>query len=571
MAWRQDEPVTRWLRYIPKRMRSFVKFSFFLSLIGGIGTMLFVLHYYSLAKLYDIKQVEQLPQRNIVYDRYDNEIDAIIGSNIKLITFEDLPPFLVKALQAREDATFFTHSGIDIKGLIRATFRNIKDRKFTQGASTLSMQLARNTYEIRAKSLHRKFLEIALTLRVEKNYTKQEIMAGYLNRIYFGVGAGHLGIQDAAIHYFGKSITKLNDSECAMLIGIIRGPHIFSPWRDLEAAKNQRNQVLNRMIAMNFITENDKERIIETPLVIAVPDDIATEKSYAVQAVVNEITNLLPEEDIQLGGLKIYTTLDLPWQRRLDSELKQTLETLENDMSYTNPTMKNYAPPEKPQYLQMTAVSLETKTGAILAQIGGRNFEHSKFDRTKLAKRDLGSAFELFVIATAAERNKPIYLGSPVRTGKELGFDSVAHISRRCGLSGPFIQTEDLYRGSISATPIEMAVGLATIGNKGKRPRPFLIREIKDAENEIIFQNKPVFFDALKSNSTQKTLDSFSGVTETTNFTGSTGSEREAWTLRLGPKSSTAIWIGFDQPKIIINESRLKSFLIEIVTRLDNN
>jgi membrane peptidoglycan carboxypeptidase len=571
MPWRQDEPVTRWLRYIPRRLRGLVKFSLCLLLLAGLGFLLFILRYYTLAKQYDIKQVGQLPQRNIVYDRYNNEIDAIIGSNIELITFENLPPFLVKALQAREDATFFTHSGIDLKGLIRATFRNIKDRKFTQGASTLSMQLARNTYEIRAKSLHRKFLEIALTLRVEKNYTKQEIMAGYLNRIYFGVGAGHLGIQDASINYFGKSVSKLNNSECAMLIGIIRGPHIFSPWRDLKAAKHQRNQVLNRMVAMNFINENDKETIIATPVVIAVHDEMTTEKSYAIQAVVNEITNLLPEEDIQLGGLKIYTTLDMPWQRRLETELRQTLDTLENDKTYVNPTMKNYSPPDKPQYLQMTAVSLETRTGAIFAQIGGRNFEHSRFDRTKSAKRDLGSAFELFVIAAAAERNKPIYLGSPVRTGKGIGTDEVAHISRRCGLNGPFMQTEDLYRGSVSATPIEMAVGLATIGNKGKRPRPFLIREVKDTKGEIVFQNKPIFFEALKSSSAQKTLDTLSGATGTTNFTGSTGSEREAWTLRLGPKSSTAIWVGFDQPKIIINELRLKSFLTEIVSRLDNN
>jgi membrane carboxypeptidase/penicillin-binding protein len=261
----------------------------------------------------------------------------------------------------------------------------------------------------------------------------------------------------------------------------------------------------------------------------------------------------------------------MPWQRRLETELRQTLDTLENDKTYVNPTMKNYSPPDKPQYLQMTAVSLETRTGAIFAQIGGRNFEHSRFDRTKSAKRDLGSAFELFVIAAAAERNKPIYLGSPVRTGKGIGTDEVAHISRRCGLNGPFMQTEDLYRGSVSATPIEMAVGLATIGNKGKRPRPFLIREVKDTKGEIVFQNKPIFFEALKSSSAQKTLDTLSGATGTTNFTGSTGSEREAWTLRLGPKSSTAIWVGFDQPKIIINELRLKSFLTEIVSRLDNN
>ena len=539
-------------------------------LASSVCALVFCLYYASLAASYDIEQVGKLPQRNRVYDRYNNEIDAIVGSNIDLITYEDLPPFMVKALQAREDAEFFTHSGVHLRGLARATVRNLKDRKFTQGASTLSMQLARNTYEIRAKSLHRKFLEIALTLRVEKHYTKQQIMAGYLNRIYFGVGAGHLGVQDAAQSYFGKHVRDLNEAECAMLMGIIRGPHIFSPWRDLDAAREQRDQVLNRMIAMKFISEEDKQRISALPIKITKPEDITTERSYAIQAVVREVNKLVSAEEIQLGGLSIYTTLDMPWQRRLEGELQQALSALEKEKSYRSPTHAQHEGKNNPLYLQMTAVTLETKTGAILAQIGGRDYEHSAFDRTHSARRDLGTAFEPFVAAAAAQRGRPIYAGSPVRTGTPIGPDGVERIARRCGLSGPFATTEDLYRGAVSATPMEMAIGLATLAHEGKRPRPFLIREIRNSENEVLVKNEPSLFSALSPPAARSALNVLKQTKGSDIFTGATGSEREAWTLRLGPKGSTAIWVGFDQPQVITQESRLKQLLSDIVNRLDN-
>lgn len=570
MSWRPQDPPARWLRRIPARYHKLARIALGMAIGGIFGAFFFCLYYSTLASSYDIAEVGKLPQRNRVYDRFNNEIDAVVGSTIDLIEFEDLPPFMVKALQAREDAEFFTHSGVHIRGLARATVRNIKDMKFTQGASTLSMQLARNTYEIRAKSLHRKFLEIALTLRVEKHYSKQQIMAGYLNRIYFGVGAGHLGVQDAARHYFGQHVRDLNEAECAMLIGIIRGPHIFSPWRDWEAALEQRDQVLQRMIAMKFIDETEKQRIIELPIRMTKPEQVITEKSYAIQAIVREVNKLVPAEEIQLGGLHIYTTLDMPWQRRLEKELQQTLSSLEKDKTYRSPTLAEYATTKNPNYLQMTAVTLETKTGAILAQIGGRNFEHSAFDRCHTARRDLGTAFEPFVAVAAAQRGRPVYPGSPVRTGMPIGPEGVERIARRCGLSGPFATTEDLYRGAVSATPMEMAIGLSTLANKGQRPKPFLIREIRNSDQEVIVRHQPELFKALNPDATLAALKVLKQTSGAEIFTGATGSEREAWMLRLGPKGSTAIWVGFDQPQVITHESRLKQFLSEIVNRLDN-
>jgi penicillin-binding protein 1A len=568
MSWRPEPEKKRPSLWRSGRRFSYWQLLLFAAFLSMLGVGLFGLYYMALASSYDIAQVGQVPERNRVYDRHGQEIEANIGAAIEQITFEDLPPFLVKALQAREDAEFFTHSGVHLRGLVRATLRNIKDKKFTQGASTLSMQLARNTYEIRAKSLHRKFLEIALTFRVEHHYSKKQIMAGYLNRIYFGVGAGHYGIEDAAQQYFGKNVSRLNEAQCAMIIGIIRGPHIFSPWRDLDAAKEQRDQVLDRMIAMSFITPEEKKRIQALPLGVTEPDQSSTETSYAIQAVVRAVNQLIPAEEIQRGGLKIFTTLDMPWQRRLERELQSAIRQLEKERSYRGPTFAQYEG-GTPQYLQMSAATLETKSGGILALIGGRHFPHSAYNRAQSARRDLGSAFEPFVAAAAAQRGRPIYPGSPVRTGSSIGPDAVARIARRCGIQGPFAENDDLYRGAACATPMEMARALATLANRGQRAKPYLIRRIESSEGEILAQGEEETFPALTAAAAKAALQVLRPASSADHFIGATGSEREAWMLRLGPKGSTAIWVGFDQPQVIAPADRLDRFLRDTLQRLD--
>ena len=552
---------------MPAWLHTPVKWALWIGLIGLIIVAGIAFSYFCLAMRYDLDEVARLPASNVVLDRNGKELAASTGESRRLITRGDLPDFLVKALQAREDARFFEHSGVDVKGLIRATFRNLKDRDFTQGASTLSMQLARNTYDIRAKSLHRKFLEIALTLRIESRYSKDQILTGYLNRIYFGAGCH--GIEEAARTYFGRSVSQLNEGECAMIVGIIRGPHIFSPFRNLKAAEAQRNEVLDRMIAMKFITPEDKERIVATPVRLVKDDDREVQPSYALQAIRRELDGILDDEDIRLGGLTIVSTLDAAWQERLETELKRAVESLEAERSWKHPTHAQYVAGQPLNYVQFAATTLETKTGATLAFIGGRDFKDSRLDRTRV-RRDLGSAFEPFVAAAAAERGKLVLPGRAVQTGRQVGPAEVQRIAKRCGISGPFLDTEDLFRGSVSATPMEMAVGLSTLGNQGKRPKPFLIREIRNAAGEIVYTAKAELFPALSANGANEAKSVLQSKAGTKCFTGATGSEREAWTLRLGPKGATSIWIGFDQPEVIAPEPRLKALLDEFVSRLGN-
>jgi penicillin-binding protein 1A len=539
-----------------------------LSVVGFVLLSAFIFFYFMQSMRFDMSEVGKLPAGTTFYDRQGVEITAPGGQGRKLVKREDIPDFLVKALRAREDARFFEHHGVDVRGLLRATVRNIKDRDFTQGASTLSMQLARNSFNMKQKSLHRKFLEIALTLRVEARYTKDEILTHYLNRIYFGAGAD--GIEQAAQTYFGKATRDLSDGECAMIVGIIRGPHIFSPFRNLDAAIEQRNQTLNRLITMGLIDQARRDRIAAEPVKLVNEEHRETQTSYALQAVRRELDRILADDNIQLGGLQVRTTLDSGWQNRLEIELTRAVEDLEREKSWKHPTEANHVSGSEPAYIQYAAVTTETKTGATLALIGGRNFTDSRFDRTR-SSRDLGSAFEPFIAAAAAERGKLVLPGKPLQTGRQIGPLEVERLAKRCGIAGPFLQTEDLFRGSVAATPLEMSVGLATLGNQGKRARPFLIREIRDATGEVIYTARPQLSAAL---SPAAALDATSVLKRsggTRNFTGATGSERDAWTLRLGPSGATAIWLGFDKPAAIAPEARLKSLLEEFVERLGNN
>ncbi len=566
-TWRPISRPSWWQRILPEWLHAPVRWLFYLSVLGIVAFSAFAFFYFMLAMKFDMKEVAGLPAANHFYDRKGIEIDAPSGTGQRLAKREDIPKFLVQALQAREDARFFEHVGVDFRGLARATVRNLKDGDFTQGASTLSMQLARNTYEIRAKSLHRKFLEIALTLRVEARYSKDEILTHYLNRIYFGAGAH--GIEQAARTYFGKPVRELNEGECAMVVGIIRGPHIFSPFRNLKAAIEQRDQTLNRMVAMGFIGDAKRTAIEAAPIKLASDEQNEAQRSYALQAIRRELDKILEENDIRLDGLHVHTTLDIGWQQRMETELARAVSDLEREKSWPYGNPANHTPGSQPTYIQYAAITTETKSGGTLALIGGRDFSHSRFDRTR-SRRDLGSAFEPFVAAAAAERGRLVLPGKPVLTGRQIGPAEVERLAKRCGLSGPFLETEDLFRGSVAATPMEMSIGLATLGNAGKRPQPFIIREIRDTDKKVIYTATPRLTPALSAQAANEATTVLSNRAGTRTFTGATGSERDAWTLRLGPGGSTAIWIGFDQPAPIAREARLKALLDEFVTRLGN-
>lgn len=538
--------------------------------IGAAILLAIAVYFYSAASRFDLDEVGKITSSTVILDRNGREIDAAGGGNRRLVERQDIPRFMVNALCAREDARFFEHSGVDVRGLMRATMRNLKDGDFTQGASTLSMQLARNTYEnMRAKSIRRKLLEIALTLRVEHRYSKDEILTHYLNRIYFGAGCH--GIEQASRTYFGKTTSQLHEGECAMLIGIIRGPHIFSPFRNLDAAREQQSQVLARMKAMGFIDDAEITRIKALPITL-VPDERrqSAERTYALQAVRRELNSILDDSDIRAGGLTVRTTLDSGWQTRLDADLAASLLKIERDKSWQHARQADHVAGETPTYVQCAAVTLETKTGAILALVGGRDFGDSAYDRTNGARRDLGAAFEPWIAAAAAERGKLVLPGKPVQTGRQIGPEETARLAKRCGIGGPFDKTEDIFRGVAGATPMEVATGLATLGNQGQRPKPYLVESITGPDGQLLYQARPDLSQAIRKSAAREASALLEPTSGTRVHDGATGSGRDAWLLRLGPKGSTAIWVGFDQPQRISSAQQLDAILEDLATRLGN-
>ena len=228
MSWSSRHRESRWTE--SKRfLKRFWEFAWKSTLTLLVPILLAIGWYAYQASKYDLSKIEQMPARTVLVGRKGVEFGTIHGENRRLVEHDEIPEFLKTCLFAREDSRFLEHEGVDFMGLARATLRNLKDLDFTQGASTLSMQLARNTYDLREKkSLNRKFLEIALTYRVEAIFPKEEILTHYLNRIYFGAGCN--GIEEAALTYFGIPTSQLNQGQSALLVGIIRAPHACSPW-----------------------------------------------------------------------------------------------------------------------------------------------------------------------------------------------------------------------------------------------------------------------------------------------------------------------------------------------------
>ncbi|MCH7225220.1 transglycosylase domain-containing protein [Haloferula sp. A504] len=565
-TWRPVSRFPRWLSWLPDWLYEPLRWLIRALIVFAVVFAAIAFYYLMKAADYDIEKVAELPSRTTIVDRNGVPIEVGWGASRHLARRQDLPEFLVSSLEAREDARFFTHHGVDFRGLARATLRNIKDRDFTQGASTLTMQLARNTYDMRAKSIHRKLLEIALTLRIESRYTKDEILTHYLNRIYFGAGCH--GIEEAARTYFGKSVSDLHEGECAMLIGIIRGPHIFSPSRNLKGARDQQDEVLQRLIAMGRIDEAEGKRIRELPIRIIPDEQQSPDRSYALQMVRDELSTILEANDIRSDGLIVHTTLERGWQLRLESDLSKVLLEAEKSRSWEHPRHAEHEPGSDPAYVQCAAVTLDSDSGEVLAWIGGRDFLDSRFDRATGARRDLGTAVEPWIATAAAERDKRVLPGRPLLTGRQIGPLETARIARRCGLGGPFLETEDLFRGSAAATPAETATALATLANGGKRPVPYFVSLVTDADGKELYRRKPDLSQAVTRHAATNALELFHDRGSGRCFQGFTGSERDAWLLRVGPSGSTAIWIGFDDPAPIASGARVKKLLDELASRL---
>src|SRR4051812_38063389 len=348
---------------------------------GGLAVLLF---YASWAATFDMKKVGQMPERNTVFDVDGKIYSRLAGSNRLRVSLNEVSPLFIDALLAREDTRFYQHPGVDWHGIIRALVRDVTTGSAKEGASSITQQLARNSLPLGGRTLHRKLLEAMVALRIEGKFTKQQILELYINRIYFGSGC--YGVETASQAYFGKNASKLNLSEAALLAGLIRSPNRFSPLRNPEGAAAQRDAVLNRMVELKKITLGQADQAKLARVNPHPKKLLQIQENYAMDAVQRDLNNILTQDQIDDGGLYIYTTLDPAVQNAAQQALESQLTKIEHQPNFHHPVKASYHPPEEGEdtsmpYLEGAVVTIDNASGGIRALVGGRDYAQSKFNR----------------------------------------------------------------------------------------------------------------------------------------------------------------------------------------------
>ncbi len=547
----------RLLWFFTRRLPSAVAWSLRIavsgSFVGLVVAIIMAVIYGIKAERYDITQVMRMPERSIVLDRKGNEIGTLHGENRRsLASLDEVPQHFIDALILQEDRSFWTHGGIDPRGLLRAVGQVFKHHRTTQGASTLTMQLAKNTYDHRERTIGAKLTEMALARRMEATYDKKTILTCYINRVFWG--HTFLGLKQAAYGYFSKQPRDLTIGEAAMLAGIVCSPNQFSPYRKLSAATIQRDKVLKLMYEHGKITRNEYYAAKNEPIVTRKPPRRGTD-NYALDLIRSEVDHILTmldsqdrrvkEEAVYSGGLTVQTTLDVDLQddvmKELDAGLIAQLESVKGYPYETRAqfmTRRAAAPEEaregmRPKYVQAACVIIDNTTGALIAVVGGRDSEESPLNRAVQSRRQVGSLFKPIVYATFFERGgSPNSLvsdgriqrgeiaGAPtwrpgnadgrfggfhpaswgllksrntmsVRVGNAAGLANVAASARLAG----FPQTAKapgptIYLGTWEASPLEVAGAYTTFANGGVRPTPYIIQSITDSSGRVLWNNQ---------------------------------------------------------------------------------
>ncbi len=583
-----------------------------LALLGG-GALSVFLFYYGWAQTFDMKKVGQMPERNTVFDVDGKIYSRLAGANRLIVPLNEVAPAFIDALLAREDTRFYQHNGIDFYGVGRALMRDIATRSAKEGASSLTQQLARNSLPLGGRTLSRKVLEAMVAMRIEHEFTKQQILELYVNRIYFG--AGCYGIETASQAYFGKSASRLNLSEAAVLAGLIRSPNRFSPLKNPDGAAAQRDAVLARMVELKKISLAQAQAA-KTSRINPHPRKMPMiQENYAMDAVQRDLNMLLTQDQVDQGGLYIYTTLDPAVQNNATQALESTLVKIEHQSNFHHPLKANYKAPEQGEdtsmpYLEGAVVVIDNGSGGIRALVGGRDYSQSKFNRAlPPANRQIGSSFKPFVytlaftnglLPGASISDGPIEPGEiegagtwapgnsdgtyggiqpasyglihsrntmSVRVGQFAGLDGVQKIATTLNLSDKVPRGPAIYIGSFETDLKDLTAAYTAFPNGGVRKQSYVIERIDDQERKPIYRAAHLFVPALDPSAAWMTSQLMEQVltrgtaasARSLGFklpgagkTGTTNNYKDAWFLGYTSTLTCGVWVGFDQPSTII-------------------
>ena len=602
------------------RWQSFKRLTMMMLMVGTLLctlTVALVIGVYThLAKDYDLTQLGQMPERSLVMDYQGEILGRMHGENRIIVPLSEVSPWFVKALLAREDSRFYSHSGVDLKGVARAAVRNIKDMRIVQGASTLTMQLARNSFpDLDDRSIHRKLVEMMLARRIEKAASKEQIIEHYVNRIFYGPGI--YGVQRASQVYFGKHASQLNLSEAAMIAGIIRSPVRFSPFRNYEGALKERDTVLKRMLEMKIITPEEELAARYADIALHAQPAFQSQGGYALDAVRRDLDLILEQQEIEDGGLQVFTTLNKELQDAAEQSVEKRLAAVERLKSYQHPKKADFDKTwdgtqeiTSTPYLQASLMMLDNETGGILAVVGGRDYRHSKYNRATQGERQIGSTVKPFVYAAGVAagflpgtliNDAPIQPGeidetdpgwSPqnsdgkflglatvtdglvksrntmtVRLGNYASLNRVIDLLTNAGFGKPQ-RTPQIFIGNLAGNPRQLTSAMSIFPNQGLRRRPFLIDRIIDKAGNVIYQTPVLESEVITPSvahmmrlmlaqvidrGTAASLRSEYGFKEPGGGkTGTTNDYKDAWFAGYTDRLSCGVWVGLDKPQTII-------------------
>lgn len=532
-----------WIGLMPSRV---VRILLVLSIIPV--TIAFILGSYAWrASQFDLQAVVAPLDNCVAYDQEGNMIGPISDESRVSITRADMPDNLVKAFIAREDEDFYDHGGIVYLSMLRSMLKNISSWSFAQGGSTLTMQLARNSYELRSKTIDRKILEMAIARRIESTYNKDTILTAYLNRIYFGQHC--YGIAQAARTYFGKRVNDLTIEECATLAGLVRGPSLFNPITNKEAAIRERNDTLDRMQECRFITEEACNRAKSAPMTVKYANGLSA-RSYPILWVGEEFEKLSGDKEVETSSIKVITSFDLSVQREVERQSETKMRELE-----ASPLWKGI-PQRKDDMakgcVQVAVLCLQSKTGNVLGTIGGR----CPLDNTNRWEklRNPGALFLPIVNLAAADKGANIIRNTGTATGKYVGYRRTIELARAAGVEGTLPSSNDLYEGIFPSSMKEMVRAILRIQQRGKNLPITAIRQIATDKNQLVYS-----FEEFHQNIDQEVLPR-----EATRIVASLppfeyGLKTRLTTMSvdlpdfdgfvagvMGKKNAVFVWIGFD-------------------------
>lgn len=523
-----------------------------------------------------------------VFDSHGRLITTLHSDQNRLpIDINKVPQNLQNAFIAAEDNRFYEHIGIDPIGIFRAIFANLTNRGIAQGGSTITQQLAKNAFLSQEQTLKRKIQEAMLALEIEHKYSKKEILEMYMNQIYFGQGA--YGIQTAAKTYFNKDVNELTLTQCAMLAGLPKSPNYYSPFNNLNEAKKRKNVVLDQMVKYGYVSAAEAEDAKNQDLGLSKSHQSKEADEYAsfIDYVSQQVAKKYGDDALYKEGLKIYTTMDVDKQHAAVRAMRNLPNNYTDENGLTQP--------------QAAIVSIDPKTGHILAMVGGRG--QDSFNRASMAVRQPGSAFKPFVYLTALQHDmtpdttmddKPVTYGgwSPKNAGgsysgtmtlsdalahsvntiavqlaDEVGTKNIIANAKKMGITTLDAKDDNLAMalGGLTkgVTPLEMASAYGTFANKGVHVKPTAIVKILDRNGNVLedastLEKEETKTRVMSEREAYEMTTMLEGVIDhgtgtaaaigrpAAGKTGTTDDNKDAWFVGYTPDIVTAVWIGDD-------------------------